>query len=682
MGAFAAEVLPAASSPAEISPPAALPFPAATSWISPGLPLALPASTIRFHPAQAIPPKNASIKTGARKQASIQTLIRAALIETSNPSPQAESAEAGFRSFYHGGADSAPGTPDDAVRSVIRERSSNPEVRKAMLGALITLDDSQIRRRPGQRSSRTSTSSGDGKRAVIQLKLPFLKSPIFLPVPFLKVKNEEGEWANYIHIGKMVFGKAKGRLPFSTQDSNMFMSAFISYPLYAFDESALPEDRRRSALMRRLAMANINGFKHADAYNFWKERDLRGELKVAAPNNIPFGFIDRVFQFVLHDRPWKWMFGPITRLIHKPWRKWFDVLSDREANPQGPSAFAMIPNDADDTSMAVAIQRLHSREFDPGSEDPYYSNPENFRVDLKALSLLEDFRDLNRKKASYMNRWLGRDSGAFLTWLRDEEEPTFGALDKGVIPLKANVVDEVVNANAVFSMALNGMTQGEGFRAACDLIEKAALKKRWRHAGVYYPQRMIFPYAASRAFRDAGADNPAMRRAMRLLLGDVLIDHRFFGWKTGKVGAFPGGADETTSLSTALGVTFLLNVGREIAEEEGLEKAYDDSLTAGIRFLLREAMPYRVRDRGTFNSEGRPTRGLKWEDGLFFSEGPQNYTQWWSEAFSTAMVLESLSKFVRAYDRSGPAGRDLRIKVRSYAPDYRSAPEGFDFSVE
>jgi len=116
-----------------------------------------------------------------------------------------------------------------------------------------------------------------------------------------------------------------------------------------------------------------------------------------------------------------------------------------------------IPNDADDTSMIVAVQKFHSR-FHP--DDP-------IEPDLSALNVITRFFDRDRSKTDPRDHWRGeQETGVFLTWLKDENLETFSSPKAGIMTHGVNKVDCVVNANVLFSFALNGVRSWEGFEEA------------------------------------------------------------------------------------------------------------------------------------------------------------------------------------------------------------------------
>jgi hypothetical protein len=579
---------------------------------------------------------------------------------------------------------------EDSIEDTINQRSADPEVRKAMMGALIYLDDMQIRDRPGKNSCQYDYSGGDGSKSTFLAKIPGSKSSVQIPALWTDVQNYEGEWASNIHSGKLFIGSEKGKMPFGMQDSNMFMTAFSAYPLYFFNEDSLSPGEQVVREIRKDAQENIKGFKRDEAYNFWREvpGDSGDTPRVTASNLSP-KTLGKMSRFLIKE-PWKSISKPFTKNIDPEMADWLDKVMNPEINPGGTDAFFNIPNDADDTSMAAALQKLHEKDYQPGLNDPYFSNQENFIVDKNALLMLQDYRDLDRTQASKMDAWKGENTGAYMTWLKDEDIDTFATPETGVIPGVVNLVDDVVNANAVFAFALNGLKDAEGYDDACSLVKKSADEKHWQQTGLYYPQRMIFPYCASRAFRDGGADDDTMKDAMQTLLRDVLEDRNaFLNENPDKKGAFPGGADMTTDLSTALGVTFLLNVGEETAKETGLVEEYREALHGGIEYLQKNGVAHKIKNDDTFNREGQKrtddnSSGLKWEEGLFFAGDPQNMAQWCSEAYTTSMALEAFTKYTLAYDKDSNVNilEGRKINVEKYAGDVSDALEDFKFTVQ
>jgi hypothetical protein len=558
---------------------------------------------------------------------------------------------------------------DSGIRQKIRQRLDNEDLAETILGAIVTLDDTQIRNRPGKNAALVdSTEKGDGAKGMIAVKLPFFKRALKLPVPkFVKMKNRLGEWASTIHFMPKKMG-IKGINPVAVLDSNLFMTAFVTYPLYLFREPGINPDSRRVAGMRDLAVQNIESYRRGDAFNFWAlipgtyTKDVR-----SGPFNIPVKFLEALSRAYINPKLSKvWAF--LTRKLDAPPADWVErCLSDE--NPTLADALFNIPNDSDDTSTAVAIQRLF-KECDESS--PVVR--QKIQVDMNALDIITQYRDVDRTVEDGRDSWKGRNSGAYLTWLLSEKLPTFGQPEKGVIPLGVNNVDCVVNANVLFSLSVNNMTDAPGYRECIELCAKAIELRSWPRAGLYYPQEMIFPYSVTRAWRDGNMAGKLdkdslyiMKKAMKRLVSDILKMQK-------KSGAFPGGEDKSDHLSTALALTSLLNIGRDLAEEAGLGVQYDSAIDKGVSYLLKKRIKHKVRFKDSMGvSIDRRGRLVKpaaytWDSGLFFAASFWDLAHWRSKAFTVSMVLEALSKYALAYDLGSVnimKGRKLILKSAS-----------------
>ena len=236
--------------------------------------------------------------------------------------------------------------------------------------------------------------------------------------------------------------------------------------------------------------------------------------------------------------------------------------------------------------------------------------------------------------------------------MKDESQPVFDRPEIGVVPLGVNNVDVVVNSNVLFAMALTGRKDLPGYQDCVNLILKAAEKHAWPEAGLYYPQNMIFPYTASRAYRDGSAREPEMKAAMQRIMRDLIVAQKDWGEKNPtRRGAFPGGDDKSDHLASALAVTTLVNIGRQNAVEAGLLKEYDQAVFSGVQYLLNQAIwdkPKNPETVGKFKIPG--DKCATWLSGLFFAASFWDLAHWRSQAFTVAMVLEALTKYALAYD--------------------------------
>lgn len=524
----------------------------------------------------------------------------------------------------------------------VRNARSTPEVERTIRGALLYLYGTQIRDRPGAQTSLYDHCQPPLKTCESVL---LVNNPVGSGYVGAKgllgdttIRNVAGEWANTIHFLPDRLGDANGESIIAIQDSNAFVTTGILYPLYFIDEGALPENRRLAEIMRSQAVASLSEYKRGGAYNFWIE--VPGETSSTpktGPLNLPIRPTQQVAEAL--SGPLYPLWQIYTAGLNVGVETWVRQALDRTVNPYGFDAVFNIPNDADDTATVVAIQKLHS----------VLQPRDHVSPDVAALRLLTRFRDLARAKRDLRNDWIGNsDSGAFLTWLKDENQDAFSGASSGIIPLGVNNIDCVVNANALFSMALNGGTQWAGFADARQLLVNVVRTRSWTEGcNLYYPQLMMFPYAFTRAYREGRLFNdPGMREAMGILLRDLL------GMQESD-GSFPGGDDKTRHLSTALAANALLNIGGMIADEEDLFNEYQSAIGKAIRFLVSERQRHHLvfsDANGSRIAAPGGAVGFGWDSGLFFSGSFGDLAHWRSEAYSTAIVLEALVKFSLAYD--------------------------------
>ncbi|MBF0545081.1 MAG: hypothetical protein HQM08_11630 [Candidatus Riflebacteria bacterium] len=535
-------------------------------------------------------------------------------------------------------------------------RLSNPILSETLIGAMAYLEDTQIRPRSGKNDLFTDSSEeGDGCRSKIYLNI-FHREILELPVIGIHMKNRTGEWASQVNFLPKKTG-SDGRTLISVQDTNMFITAFVGFPLFLFQET---KDSIGSGFIQRmlsLCYKNIEECKRGDAFNFWPSMEgAMSHFQRTGPMNIPVFLIKKLAEAFVNPK-FDGFFKKLCKGMKIPPKDWiYACLSPK--NPTGADAFFNIPDDADDTSTAVAFQKLMSERF-PRS---------GFNVDYEALKLIQGYRDLNRTREDGRDTWKGQNSGAFLTWMRDENRPTFENPEIGIIPLGVNNVDLVVNANVAFSLALNNMKILPGYKEAIDLLGNGIEKHTWPQAGLYYPQNMIFPYTVSRAFRDGGATE--LRESMKKLLIQVLDEQDSVSKTQPKLnGVFPGGEDESYHLSTALGLVTLLNIGQGIAEECNCLPRYSKAVDGAVNFLLNEAKCQKLEYQTTKEIFGDKIQARKWETGLFFAASFWDLGHWRSQAFTESVVIESLAKYMMGYELPEKANSHSRLVL---VPDQKS----------
>lgn len=547
-----------------------------------------------------------------------------------------------------------------------KSRTDNFELKKTIFGILVYLNDTQVIDRAGTRSSVFDASdAGDGCDGKVEFNVPFFRNELQLPaMPPIKVRNLEGEWNSTVHFLPKKTG-AKGQSIIAIPDSNLFVPSFVVYPLFLFRESGVDADKRLISSMMKNSWNIDKKYKRGDAYNFWLP--MIDGPKYVGPYNIPLDKAIVPLAKIYVNPKLKLFWKRFTAKLNVPSPDWVISCLDSENNPSGVSALFNIPNDSDDSSTALSIQKLKSGFFKAYPDDPFFCDASNFAIDYPVADVIARYRDVNRdpKFEDGRDSWKGFNTGAFLTWLKDETAPTFASAETGVMPLAKNNVDAVVNSNVLLMAGLLNKKDIAGYSEACNVVSTAIAKKVWPQCGLYYPQLMILPYTASRAYRDGC--NEALRPAMRTLLKDILdIQLNYSASSEKKAGAFPGGEDRTDYLSTALGLTTLLNIGRDIAREEKLEAEYDIAIKSAVKYLISTRAKYKVKNDETiaFSENRDELYGYQWDSGLFFSASFWDLAQWRSEPFCNAMILEALVKYMLGYDCGGVdimSGRKLNV---------------------
>ncbi len=556
--------------------------------------------------------------------------------------------------------------PKVGTNQVIKRRD-NQELIQTISGALLYLEDSQIRLR-----KKEVGNIHPNKEA----KNFYLMSGQWSSWYELANDRKTAVWRSWLYFLPKRF--KWGSHPFMlAPDDNLFLMLSTAYPLYLFTEKDDEVGYLRA--MKNKVHQRMSLFKRGKAYNFWPQLPgFYGHEVRTGPPFIPIRFVHRLTSFCLN--PWHDMFCAwLTYGQDVVPKTWFKTIRSRQ-NSTAEDAFFNIPDDADDTSLAVALQQLWRKSFENESlacvVDP----------DTLALKFLSCFRDEGRKKEDGRDGWKGRNSGAYLTWLKSEQLPLFGNPDLGVIPLEVNNVDAVINANVLFALGLTGLNDKAGIDVALALLKKAVLKQSWEKTTLYYPQVLALPYAVSRAYRDGGIHNPTMQEIVSKILVDLLdMQDRFARSHPQLKGAFPGGIDQTTHLSTALALCSLLNIGEKVAGSEGLLYRYRNAVESAVHFLICQKKSHRIRHKDSFSMQKGKSFGFTsrkafvWKAGLAFSSSYRDLAHWRSRAYTVAMVLESLTKYLLEYDKydytlsNGP-----RVLILSYPFDAVRCPMKFE----
>jgi hypothetical protein len=156
--------------------------------------------------------------------------------------------------------------------------------------------------------------------------------------------------------------------------------------------------------------------------------------------------------------------------------------------------FTNIPNDADTSSAALAALLFDAK-----------INHKSFEIPPKALSDFSKFRDVDRK-AMFYNKGKGiQNTGGFMTWLFDEDDPAMPrfffakAKDGTRIPFNRNDVDCVVNANVLKMLALAKRGDIAGHDETCSMLNSMIDQDQHATCGVYYPNTMNLSFSLASA---------------------------------------------------------------------------------------------------------------------------------------------------------------------------------------
>ncbi len=445
-------------------------------------------------------------------------------------------------------------------------------------------------------------------------------------------QNINGEWANFIYPLTITPYVLRDDDRLLIPDSNMFVTAAILYPLYWINDKDGILDQ-----MRTSALKSIETYKRSEAFSFWPQyRNTKSGKILVGPLNFR---VDEVI--ISNSKPAAWASKVLGHFM--PWvEQWMTEIMNAAKNPEQMASFFNVPNDADDTAVAMGSFAVNA-----------ISKGGGHAPDLAPLNVITRFRDINRIKQDPRDTWTQKNSGAFLTWLKDENLPTFGDSLSGVMPMGVNNVDCVVNANVLFALAMNGQKEAPGFVETASYLSKVVQESRWlKQCALYYPQEYTFAYSVTRAYRDAEAQTPELDVSMNQLMRDLLE-------KQTTSGSWLSKADGTAHYSTAMALVALLNLGEERATKLNLANQYRVALERGMA-LLNVEKKVRGSTRGDFQ-----VKGFSWSPGLFFSAEDLRLGGWRSTALSNAIVIEAIAKYTTNYHQSSIGFREWIKKPKN-----------------
>ena len=293
--------------------------------------------------------------------------------------------------------------------------------------------------------------------------------------------------------------------------------------------------------------------------------------------------------------------------------------------------FTNIPNDADTTSAVLAALAFNARIHN-----------QSFSISEEGLRDFSQFRDVNRK-AMFFNRSNHlENSGGFMTWLYDENNPAmprfyFATSTKGErIPFNRNDVDCVVNANVLKLLALTKNTNLEGHRESCQMLNTLIERDEHKDCGVYYPNTLNLSFAIANA--EKAGETCITEKSHHLMVDKILAMQQADGsWMN------DGNIWQDQTLTTAFAVYSLLHYANP------REDRVHSALVYGVHWLLKNS---RLQN-------GK----LTWDADHFFTATAlaRSLIMWQSKAYTNAIVASVLLKMQREFP-SYTTGKYLSLK--------------------
>jgi len=450
----------------------------------------------------------------------------------------------------------------------------------------------------------------------------------------IREKHIKSNWPGFINYTPRIL-KSPLKSAFLVTDYNLFTTVSTASALLLFDDSRLPVENRFIEQILKQVHQSVTLYKRNNCYCFWPVNSIEKESEMIRPVNIPNFIID--FRWNLHRLTG---FLGLQKFIESDTLfKWLEKCYNKIENPSGSNALFNIPNDADNTSIAFIFRHFMKKKF-----------PEINIQPVVDLDIFGSFTDKNRVKTDRHNEKIGRETGAFLTWLKDENLPVFTNPWEGVIPLEANNVDIVINANALFALSLCGKQEITGFNEAVNLLINCIENDNWAKVSLYYPNKLHFPYSLSRVWREVGLIKPRLEKALQKMLLQLITEQQVFEKQNpGFEGAFPCGEDGNFTYSTTLFLITLLNMGNIMAETAGLNDEYENSIKNAVSFIVRNGIKTRVVNNHHPHFSGN-IEPVYWNSGVLYSSSIRDLAEWRSDPQFTSLVLEALAKYVLNYD--------------------------------
>jgi hypothetical protein len=257
----------------------------------------------------------------------------------------------------------------------------------------------------------------------------------------------DGEWKAQVYSGLAPVILGIGSLDSPDEEPSAFTTASIANQLAVIYQE-FPQYSEIPALVAK-AVPSFERYREGAMYNFYPPRMWRGV---------------RVHQTA-------------TMTLAPIWK-----------------GFTNIPEDADTSSVSYAARHYHA-----------LFQGKKFQMPRAALKSFSSYRDLNRAPHYYNERYRLVNTGAFMTWQMDENDPAmprfyFAEPEEGKrIPFNDNDVDCIVNLNVLRMLALTENSDIKGRDQACGLLAYQIQSKQYPSCGIYYPNTFNFAYSAALA---------------------------------------------------------------------------------------------------------------------------------------------------------------------------------------
>ena len=185
----------------------------------------------------------------------------------------------------------------DPFAKIVEQRSQNKKIQECIYGGLLFLADRQVLDRQGKHScmfDATESTSGAKNRAFINL--PFLTGIPIYPGNKRPAVNAIGGWAGTVHALPKTLGFKNGNSILSRPDFNLFIPMSVLYPLFLFDESDIPPDKRIISKMIKNSWNTLESYNRGSAYNFWLP--LKSHPEYTGPGNLSFVPLEKLSQLI------------------------------------------------------------------------------------------------------------------------------------------------------------------------------------------------------------------------------------------------------------------------------------------------------------------------------------------------------------------------------------------------